>query len=539
MDNYLSKKEKQLTIGYFLASFLAIFILSFFVLFFVEKQIRTIQFNELKTAEAQLVKLENAFMSREFGMIISDLHYLKHMSSDSLSRNPDYLTLSQHWSEFSTHRQIYDQIRYIDLEGNEVIRINYLNGKGQIVPQSQLQNKKDRAYFKEAIRLKDESVYVSALDLNIEHGLIEIPYKPMLRFAMPVHNEANQVKGIIVLNYLAESALESFKDLAQGSMGELVLVNSDGFWLTNADVAREWNFMFEDRKAIGFMSENPDEWPTIAAGDGQIVTSNGLYTFETVNLERNLESHNHQGGRDTLVQSGGSWHVVSKVPRSGALAGYFVDRTWALMWDVLKKNSLYFLLILVISLLLAFSLYVNRRTYARIKYYSEYDALTKAFNRRAGLAHLNELIPTDERRHFLISLCFLDVNGLKQVNDVLGHQYGDELIKTVVEVINNTIRDQDFVVRMGGDEFLIVLNGIDVHDAEKVWERIKQAYEVINSDEGRPYIVSVSHGIVSHKTQQKSHIDDLIKLADEKMYQEKSVIKANLKVLKEAEKHEL
>lgn len=536
MDNFPSKKEKQLTIAYFLASFLAIFILSFFVLFFVEKQIRTIQFNELKTNEARLVKLENAFISKEFGMIISDLHYLKHLNGNALSGEPDYEFIANSWAEFSTHRQIYDQIRFIDLEGNEVVRINYINGEGQIVPQAQLQNKKDRPYFQETILLDEESIYVSALDLNMEHGAIEVPNKPILRFAIPVYDKANHVNGIVVLNYLADDALRSFKRLAQSSMGEMVLLNADGFWLTNENELLEWNFMFEDRKGVNFQNDNLDEWSEIARGSGQIITLNGLYTFETVDLDNNVDAHNHEGGQDALIQSGGQWHVVSKVPRSGALADYFVDRTWSLMWDVLRKNSLYFLLILVISLLLAFSLYVNRRTYARIKYYSEYDALTKAFNRRAGLAHLNELIPTDERRHFLISLCFLDVNGLKQVNDILGHQYGDELIKTVVEVINRTIRDQDFVVRMGGDEFLIVLNGIDIEDAEKVWERIREAYDTINKTEDRPYIVSVSHGIVSHKTQQKSQIDDLIKLADEKMYQEKSVIKANLKVLKDEKK---
>lgn len=532
MEDSGSNKEKMSNLGYFILTVMAVFIISFFVLFFIERQIRSVQFSELIQREERVVSIENNFIGKEFGLIISDMFYLKYAHNGMIMNSDSYDEIAKNWAEYSTHRLIYDQIRFIDTEGNEKIRINYSGGKGQIVPQNKLTNRKSRYYFYETIGLREGSIHVSPLDLNVENGQVEEPYKPMLRFSTPIYSPDGQIKGIMVLNYLAEDTLGDFKNLAQNSAGELVLLNADSYWLTNKNPDLEWNFMFDNKKEINFKEKFPKEWERIISGDGQILTDAGLFTFSTIDLHQKIEMHSHTSEIGRLFLSGGKWHIVSHVPRQGPYATYFVDHPKALILDVLKKNSLYFLLIFCISILLAIVMHVNRKTYARIKYFSEFDPLTKVYNRRAGIAQLNQLIPLDERRHFLMSLCFIDVNGLKQVNDVLGHRHGDELIVTVVEVIRAAIREEDFVIRMGGDEFLIVLNGIDVEEAEKVWDRIRQGYERINETEEREYVVSVSHGIVSHKEHQKSEIDDLIKLADEKMYKEKSIIKANFKAIK-------
>jgi len=165
-------------------------------------------------------------------------------------------------------------------------------------------------------------------------------------------------------------------------------------------------------------------------------------------------------------------------------------------------------------------------------YFNEliYDSLTKVYNRRSGLAKLNRIFQYDDRREFTMSICFIDINGLKQVNDSLGHKYGDDLIVSAINVIKDTVRDYDFVIRLGGDEFLIVFNGIKADAAENIWLRIVEDYEKINQEEYRPYLISVSHGIVEYNNKQKIVLDDMIKEADEKMYSEKRKIKEDLKI---------
>lgn len=531
MENEIGIEHKY-HIGYFILSFSIVFVLSFIVLFYLEKEVRSTKIEELQNQEQRIVDIENAFLGREFDMILSDLHYLHHTYGDSLDDPKKYTEITANWSEFSTHRRFYDQIRYIDARGDEKIRINIGEDGAYIVPSADLQNKKDRYYFAEAIKLKEDSVYISPMDLNIENGVIEKPYKPMIRLATPIYDDQDMLKGVIVLNYLAEYSLSEFRDLARNSKGEVILLNANGYRLSSADSENDWNFMYNEKKENTFIKEFPNEWRAIVQNNSQFTSANGLFTATPVMLNQKFVDMRYQSHVENLVFGDSRWYVVSLLKRDSENHRFFEDDIQALLFDVFVKNIVYFILIGIASGIVGFLVYLNRKTYSRIKYYSEYDTLTKAFNRRAGIAKLNELFPTDDRRHFLVSLCFIDINGLKEVNDTLGHKLGDELIKTVSDVIKATIRKNDFLVRLGGDEFLIVFNGIGIEMAENIWDRIVQTYETINHHENRAYLISASHGIVDYDNKQKTQVDDLINAADEKMYHEKQIIKAGLRVIK-------
>lgn len=530
--DYDSNRSNRYLLSYSILSFLLVFILSFLVLFFIEKEVRATRINELQSQEQRVVKLENDFLGREFGMLLSDLHYLHQAYNKDLLNSEDYSRVADNWREFSTHRSIYDQIRFIDANGDEKIRINISKNGAYEVAEEELQNKKGRYYFTETIKLKEDSVYVSPLDLNIENGEIETPYKPMIRLSTPIYDEEGTLKGIIILNYLADYMLSSFRELAENSFGEIILLNEAGYRLSSNNPENDWNFMFEEKKGDSFGKEYPEEWSLILNNEKQKTTDKGLVTASPVVLNHIFNSGGINSQDQTIVLGDGNWYIASVFERNSENRKYFNDNMKSVLADVLAENVLYFLLITIISAIVGILVYVNRKTYSRIKFYSEFDALTKTLNRRAGITRLNELFPLDERRRFLVSLCFIDINGLKEVNDKLGHKFGDELITTVADIIKTMIRKQDFIVRLGGDEFLIVFNGIGNDGAESIWQRIVQGYEEINQNENRPYIISVSHGIVDFDNKQKNHVDELINAADEKMYSEKQNIKIDLNVIR-------
>lgn len=272
------RHSKRNTIGYFIISFTLIFVFSFLVLFFLEKEVRTTRIEAVQSQEQRVVKLENDFMGREFSMVLSDLHYLHHAFKNELVDTNNYDKIAANWSEFSTQRRIYDQIRYIDANGDEKIRINISENGGYIVPKKDLQNKKDRYYFTETVKLKEESVYVSPLDLNIEQGKIEIPYKPMIRLSTPIYDEKGKLKGIIVLNYLADYMLSGFRDLAKNSQGEIILLNANGYSLSSSNPDNDWNFMFDDKKEKTFERKFPSEWKSIIENKSQFTSKKGLIT---------------------------------------------------------------------------------------------------------------------------------------------------------------------------------------------------------------------------------------------------------------------
>ena len=121
---------------------------------------------------------------------------------------------------------------------------------------------------------------------------------------------------------------------------------------------------------------------------------------------------------------------------------------------------------------------------------------------------------------------------MKEINDTLGHEFGDELIVTVAKTIRSCIRTNDFLVRLGGDEFLIVFQGIEADTAEDVWVRIVEEFNKINTNEKRKYLISVSHGIETLTCNLNELLDNVLHQADAKMYDEKRRIKANLRIIR-------
>ncbi len=99
----------------------------------------------------------------------------------------------------SNFNRQFDQIRVFDPSGNEKIRVNLLEDNTSVVVEKEaLQNKQDRYYFKESLQAGKEDVYVSHLDLNFEHGQIQMPYNPVIRVGRTVHYNNELVGSVII-----------------------------------------------------------------------------------------------------------------------------------------------------------------------------------------------------------------------------------------------------------------------------------------------------------------------------------------------------
>ena len=176
----------------------------------INKSNRAIIYN----SEKNIVNVNFEGIHKDMSNLISDLRFLASSSDvhNYLKDPEDKKVLNDFKSEllsFSNIRRVYDQIRFIDTTGMEIIRINFNNGNPEIVSQDELQNKKDRYYFLEAMQLGNSQIYISPFDLNIENGKIEIPLKPMIRLAIPVFDSNYVKRGIFVLNFLGENILNN------------------------------------------------------------------------------------------------------------------------------------------------------------------------------------------------------------------------------------------------------------------------------------------------------------------------------------------
>ena len=109
--------------------------------------------------------------------------------------------------------------------GQERVRVNYRDGNVASVPAHQLQDKSGRYYFEASLAVPPGAIYASRFDLNVEHGRIERPLKPMIRIGTPVLDEHGDKWGIVLVNYLGRDLLDR---LDRGKREPLWLVDGEG-----------------------------------------------------------------------------------------------------------------------------------------------------------------------------------------------------------------------------------------------------------------------------------------------------------------------
>lgn len=156
------------------------------------------------------------------------------------------------------------------------------------------------------------------------------------------------------------------------------------------------------------------------------------------------------------------------------------------------------------------------------------DPLTEAYNRRAGQMKLKQLMSLAVHHGDTLVIGYVDVNGLKTVNDVHGHQEGDDLIQLTSRTLQAALRKADIFCRLGGDEFLLILPRTTLAQAEGLWAACLAALDAFNATGAKPYALSVSHGFAVFDPAVEPELPqhELISRADRLMYAEKAAIKA-------------
>ena len=309
----------------FLVIFLPItFLIGIALLFIYRVDLKTARLM-LDTDEAHTVKLHKKTIAGDFGSVISDLMFLS--KNDEIEKLLDTSSararraLEEDLLLFSFKKGIYDQIRFIDETGMEVVRVNYNGGPPRVVDRDKLQSKADRYYFKETMKLGSADVYVSPFDLNVEHGKVEEPIKPITRFATPLFGKDGRRRGILIFNYLGEKLINPLMRASASSPSKVMLLNADGYWLYGPTPEDEWGFMYKEKADRTFGSAYPEAWATISKDEsGQFSTEKGMFTYTTIYPI--LPSGDALSGVSEVVSSGGEhtrarqyyWKVVSHVP---------------------------------------------------------------------------------------------------------------------------------------------------------------------------------------------------------------------------------
>lgn len=149
------------------------------------------------------------------------------------------------------------------------------------------------------------------------------------------------------------------------------------------------------------------------------------------------------------------------------------------------------------------------------------DRMTGVYNRSAGMEILQREITLVQISGQVMSVCFIDIDGLKYINDTFGHVAGDRIILAMVGCMKACIREQDAICRLGGDEFLLVLPACDEGEANLLLQCIERAVQQGNEQEEFPAPLSFSYGLQLINSNDAYSVDEIVRYADEMMYIQK------------------
>ncbi len=350
--------------NHLLISFLVIFLLLLLPLlkFYSLKSANEIE--KLKIQETNVLELQKTAIDKKLKVIIDDLLLLAEHVKIAGESGADYQYDAQELENLENEflafgigkKRYYDQLRYLDENGRELVRINFTGDTVKTVERSELQDKSARYYFKDLVKLETDEIYISPFDLNVEHEQVELPYKPMLRIGTPLRDKDNKFKGALIINYLGEDILSTFDIYSPQSIGHNMLLNSRGFWLRNSyEPEAEWSFMFDSIHPVSFKDVFAnDEASVFNQEKGQLISSKGILTFQTIYPIPKDDDYSvamNEGARNIKVapDEGRYWKLVSFLENA---------QIRAILKPLQNERNMFILVIVAVAMV--FSLVVSK-----------------------------------------------------------------------------------------------------------------------------------------------------------------------------------
>jgi diguanylate cyclase (GGDEF)-like protein len=163
---------------------------------------------------------------------------------------------------------------------------------------------------------------------------------------------------------------------------------------------------------------------------------------------------------------------------------------------------------------------VVRAARSELKQLSETDALTGTYNRRGFMQVARTALESAHESGRHPAVFFIDLNGMKRINDSLGHPQGDRLLVDVTSILRACFRTSDVVGRIGGDEFVVLAPDAGDH-TDLLRARLDAAVEAFNTESERSYRISVSVGVCTGDPVERAGLEELVEQADRRMYEDK------------------
>ncbi|MGD8170791.1 PAS domain S-box protein [Vibrio sp. TRT 21S02] len=364
--------------------------------------------------ERVIVGLIEEMLGETLIRMSADAKNLSYVASNTLSSQvAPYASLKAYFVQLSVNNHSYDQIRFLDTQGFERLRVNNNNGEISVVPSAKLQNKAHRYYWQYSNRLSKGEVYISPLDLNVEEGEIQKPIKPTIRVGTPVFDDQGKRLGVIILNYKGNQLINKLIAVAPEFTNHVYLYNPDGIAVIHPTDAQGSNFAVSKDKN---MPEDVFDW-IISQKEGQRFLGINYYTFAQIE-----------------APNSGNWTVVSVFP---------IERFNLSRIAFHSNYSLFYCLLFVLVSVAAF---IFSRYRVQTRFLHQQQRYEQQF--RHTLENI-QLAAVSINREGIITFCndfFLSMVGYRS-EQVIGHPWVERFIPKELQVqaqeaLDEAIRQQ-------------------------------------------------------------------------------------------------
>ena len=258
--------------------------------------------------QSSLSRLEIA--RQRMDTVLSDLFFLNHVASyvwvDGVLSPHEQGYIENFFRSFIENKVYYDQIRIIDMFGQEFIHIEKRDGSSVIVPPHKRDKSSEEHCFNHSIKLERNQVYLSPLNPHLNYEEMEGSLKPLLHIATPIFAGNNTKIGVLIINYLARDLLDTL--YSSSAMGNIMLLNKDGFWLESSNQEIEKEIQTQENQTRNSLSLPRGSKNDLLRKTGQVKSSDGLFTFVTIGPLDSMALT--QEARDY------EWKIVSMIPAS-------------------------------------------------------------------------------------------------------------------------------------------------------------------------------------------------------------------------------
>lgn len=423
---------------------------------------QTLQSREVEAAKADL-HLRHLQIEETLKGVEENLLFLSQMNSLVAlvnGRSSENLARAQiDFADFvATHPDIF-QARYLDETGMEIVRIDATLDGVTLIPRDLLQNKANRYYFTQAMRLPPGEIFISPIDLNREFGQIQEPYVPTLRYATPLFTAQGARGGLVIFNINADRLLQFVQDKT------LTLTDDAGYFLAHPNPDFRWGSPTDLNTGINEQTVYPDSWQEVRQAEQGVILPQAENGWQAAWEFINPFVANDDGRRalvfETVRIGSNRWHLINDLPRASLFATVETFRITAV-----------FIIIWAMLLAAGMAVLFSRQIAQPIQ---QLTAKARQFARTHGAVQLPVPAPTMATRYEIDVLtdAFQEMTSaleqqmrqLSQLN-LAGHHIAARLDQSELFTAVSSAVHRLFPI----DYFIITLDGQDVYqDGDAVW----------------------------------------------------------------------